>query len=177
MTYEDNKKKRSTLHVVGSVHSIASDLCFLDDIQLRALVFMDGKVLWFCKKSNNSKTKTMETEKVKQIERQLESRGYKLYTKNLIGNEDYAYMKTTRNSDGELKYIISHGFYDLGDYEGALENYGYTPTIVLGAAGSERIDVVLTEPKFSVSECEEIAEKLAEFFKPYFDKYKIRKIY
>ena len=119
----------------------------------------------------------METKKVKQIERQLESRGYKLYTKNLIGNEDYAYMKTTRNSDGELKYIISHGFYDFGDYEGALENYGYTPTIVLCAAGSERIDVVLTEPKFSVSDCEEIAEKLAEFFKPYFDKYKIRKIY
>ena len=118
----------------------------------------------------------MNAEKVKQIERQLESRAYKLYTKNLIGNEDYAYMKTTRNSDGEFKYIISHGFYDFGDYEGALENYGYTPTIVLGAAGSERIDVVLTEPEFSVEECDEIAEKLAEFFKPYFEKYKIRKI-
>ena len=118
----------------------------------------------------------METEKVKQIERQLERRGYKRYTKNLIGNEDYAYMKTTRDADGELKYIISHGFYDWEDYEGALENYGYTPTIVLGNT-DERIDVVLTEPEFSVDECEEIAEKLAEFFKPYFDKYKIRKIY
>lgn len=118
----------------------------------------------------------METEKVKQIVRQLESRGYKRYTKNLIGNEDYAYMKTTKNADGELKYIISHGFYDWRDYEGALENYGYTPTIVLGDAGSERIDVVLTEPEFSVDECEEIAEKLAEFFKPYFEKYKVRKI-
>ena len=117
----------------------------------------------------------METEKVKQIERQLESRGYKRYTKNLIGNEDYAYMKTTRDADGELKYIISHGFYDLGDYEGALDNYGYTPTIVLGAAG-ERIDVTLTQPKFSIKDCEEIADKLAEFFKPYFDKYKVRKI-
>ena len=136
---------------------------------------MDGKVLCFFKKSNNSKT--MDEKKVKQIERQLEGRGYKRYTKNLIGNEDYAYMKTTRNSDGELKYIISHGFYDWEDDEGALENYGYTPTIVLGAAGGERIDVVLTEPKFSVAECEEIAEKLAEFFKPYFDKYKVRKIY
>ena len=177
MTYEDNKTKRSTLHIVVSVRAIASDLCFLDDIQLRTLVFVDGKkVLWFFKKSNNSKTKTMETEKVKQIIRQLERRGYKRYTKNLIGNEDYAYMKTTRDADGELKYIISHGFYDFGDYEGALENYGYTPTIVLGDAGSERIDVVLTEPEFSVSECEEIAEKLAEFFKPYFDKYKVRKI-
>ena len=118
----------------------------------------------------------MNAEKVNQIKRQLESRGYKLYTKNLIGSEDYAYMRTVRDEDGELKYIISHGFYDLGDYEGALDNYGYTPTIVLGAAGSERIDVVLTEPEFSVEECEEIAEKLAEFFKPYFDKYKIRKI-
>lgn len=118
----------------------------------------------------------METENVKQIERQLEMRGYKRYTKNLIGNEDYAYMKTTRNADGELKHIISHGFYDLVDYEGALENYGYTPTIVLCAAGSERVDVVITEPEFSVEECEEIADKLAEFFKPYFDKYKIRKI-
>ena len=118
----------------------------------------------------------METEKVKQIERQLESRGYKLYTKNLIGNEDYAYMRTVRDADGELKYIISHGFYDWKDNEGALENYGYTPTIVLGDAGSERIDVVLTEPEFSVDECEEIAEKLSEFFKPYFDKYKVRKI-
>lgn len=118
----------------------------------------------------------METGKVKQIERQLESRGYKRYTKNLIGNEDYAYMKTTRDADGELKYIISHGFYDWEDDECALENYCYTPTIVLGAAGSERIDVVITEPEFSVEECEEIAEKLAEFFKPYFDKYKVRKI-
>ena len=113
----------------------------------------------------------MEKEKVKQIERQLERRGYKRYTKNLVGNEDYAYMKTTRDADGELKYIISHGFYDWKDDEGALENYGYTPTIVLGAAGSERIDVVITEPEFSVDECEEIAEKLSEFFKPYFDKY------
>ena len=137
---------------------------------------MDGKVLFFYKKSNNSKTKTMETEKVKQIIRQLERRGYKRYTKNLIGNEDYAYMKTTRNADGELKYIISHGFYDWEDDEGALGNYGYTPTIVLCAAGSERIDVVLTEPEFSVEECEEIAEKLSEFFKPYFEKYKVRNI-
>ena len=118
----------------------------------------------------------MNAEKVNQIKRQLERRGYKRYTKNLIGNEDDAYMRTVRDADGELKYIISHGFYDLGDYEGALENYGYTPTIVLGAAGSERVDVTSTEPKFSVEECEEIADKLAEFFKPYFDKYKIRKI-
>ena len=138
---------------------------------------MDGKVLWFFKKSNNSKTKTMNAEKVKQIERQLERRGYKRYTKNLIGMEDYAYMRTVRDADGELKYIISHGFYDFGDYEGALENYGYTPTIVLGAAESERIDVVITEPEFGVAECEEIADKLSEFFKPYFEKYKVRKIY
>lgn len=113
----------------------------------------------------------METEKVKQIEHQLERRGYKRYTKNLVGNEDYAYMRTAIDADGELKYIISHGFYDWRDDEGALGNYGYTPTIVLGAAGSERIDVVITEPEFSVKECEEIAEKLSEFFKPYFDKY------
>ena len=118
----------------------------------------------------------MDAKKLKQIKHQLERRGYKRYTQNLIGNEDYAYMKTIRNSDGELKYIISHGFYDWEDDECALENYGYTPTIVLGAAGSERIDVVLTRPKFSVAECEEIAEKLAEFFNPYFEKYKIRKI-
>ena len=114
----------------------------------------------------------MDEKKVNQIKCQLERRGYKLYTKNLIGNEDYAYMKTTRDADGELKYIISHGFYDWEDNEGALENYGYTPTIVLGASGSERIDVVLTEPEFSVEECEEIADKLSEFFKPYFEKYR-----
>ena len=118
----------------------------------------------------------MNAEKVKQIERQLERRGYKRYTKNLIGSEDYAYMRTARDADGELKYIISHGFYDWSEEFGVLEDYGYTPTIVLGSAGSERIDVVITEPEFSVSECEEIAEKLAEFFKPYFEKYKIRKI-
>ena len=118
----------------------------------------------------------METEKVKQIERQLESRGYKLYTKNLVGNEDYAYMKTTRNADGELKYIISHGFYDWRDEVGVVEDYGYSITIVL-VNTDERVDVTLTQPEFSVSECEEIAEKLAEFFKPYFEKYKIRKIY
>ena len=137
---------------------------------------MGSKVLWLFRQINNSKTKTMETEKVKQIKRQLEMRGYKRYTNNLIGSEDYAYMHTVRCADGELKYIISHGFYDWEDYEGALENYGYTPTIVLGDAGSERIDVVITEPEFSVEECDEIADKLAEFFKPYFEKYKIRKI-
>ena len=117
----------------------------------------------------------METEKVKQIERQLERRGYKRYTKNLTGNEDYAYMKTTRNSDGELKYIISHGFYDWRDEVGVLEDYGYSITIVL-VNTDERVDVALTQPKFSVEECEEIADKLSEFFKPYFDKYKIRNI-
>ena len=134
---------------------------------------MDGKVLCFYKKSNNSKT--METKKVKQIERQLERRGYKRYTKNLIGMEDYAYMRTSRDADGELKYIISHGFYDWRDEVGVLEDYGYSITIVLGNT-DERIDVTLAQPKFSVEECEEIAEKLAEFFKPYFDKYKIRNI-
>lgn len=118
----------------------------------------------------------MEAKKANQIKRLLERRGYKLYTRNLIGREDYAYMRTVRNADGEVKYTISHGFYDWEDDEGVLENYGYTPTIVLGAAGSERIDVVFTQPKFSVKECEEIAEKLTEFFKPYFEKYKIRKI-
>ena len=118
----------------------------------------------------------METEKVKQIKRQLERRGYKLYTKNLIGNEDYAYMKTTRDADGELKYIISHGFYDWSDEVGVVEDYGYSITIVLGNT-DERVDVTLTQPEFSVEECEEIADKLAEFFKPYFEKYKVRKIY
>ena len=117
----------------------------------------------------------MNAEKVKQIERQLERRGYKLYTKNLIGLEDYAYMRTVRDADGELKYIISHGFYDWSDEVGVLEDYGYSATIVLGNT-DERVDVTLTHPKFSVEECEEIAEKLAEFFKPYFDKYKIRNI-
>ena len=117
----------------------------------------------------------MDAKKLNQIKRQLEMRGYKLYTNNLIGNEDYAYMKTTRNSDGELKYIISHGFYDWRDEVGVVEDYGYSITIVLGNT-DERVDVTLTQPEFSVSECEEIAEKLAEFFKPYFDKYKVRKI-
>ena len=117
----------------------------------------------------------MNAEKVKQIKRLLERRGYKLYTKNLIGKEDFAYMRTVRDADGELKYIISHGFYDWRDEDGVLEDYGYSVTIVLGNIG-ERVDVTLTQPKFSVAECEEIAEKLADFFKPYFEKYKIRKI-
>ena len=117
----------------------------------------------------------MDAKKLNQIKRQLEMRGYKLYTNNLIGNEDYAYMKTRRNSDGELKYIISHGFYDWRDEVGVVEDYGYSITIVLGNI-DERIDVTLTQPKFSVDECEEIADKLSEFFKQYFEKYKVRKI-
>ena len=165
------------MRVMVGVRAFASDLCFLGDIQLQPFMRMGSKVLWFYKKSNSSKTKTMETEKVKQIERQLERRGYKRYTKNLIGMEDYAYMSTVRDADGELKYIISHGFYDWRDEVGVVEDYGYTPTIVLGAAGSDRMGGGLTEPEFSVEECEEIAEKLADFFKPYFEKYKIRKIY
>ena len=51
------------MRVMVCVRAIASDLCFLDDFQLRTLVFVDGKVLWFFKKSNNSKAKTMETTK------------------------------------------------------------------------------------------------------------------
>lgn len=117
----------------------------------------------------------MKTEKANQIIRQLERRGYKLHTKNLIGREDYAYMRTVRDADGELKYIISHCFYDWRDEVGVLEDYGYSITIVLGNTG-ERVDVTLTQPKFSVAECEEIADRLADFFKPYFGKYKIRKI-
>lgn len=117
----------------------------------------------------------MDAKKANQIKRQLERRGYKLHTKNLIGREDYAYMRTVRDADGELKYIISHGFYDWRDEVGVLEDYGYSITIVLGNIG-ERVDVTLTQPKFSVAECEEIADKLAEFFKPYFEKYKVRKI-
>lgn len=117
----------------------------------------------------------MHAKKVNQIKRQLERRGYKRCTKNLIGKEDYAYMRTVRDAYGELKYIISHGFYDWRDEVGVLEDYGYSITIVLGNT-DKRVDVTLTQPKFSVAECEEIAEKLSEFFKPYFEKYKIRKI-
>lgn len=45
MTYEDNKKKRSTLPVVGIVRSLASDLCFLDDFQLPPFMRMGSEVL------------------------------------------------------------------------------------------------------------------------------------
>ena len=117
----------------------------------------------------------MKTKKAKQIKRQLERRGYKLHNKNLIGREDYAYMRTVRDADGELKYIISHGFYDWRNEVCVVEDYGYSVTIVLGNT-DERVDVTLNKPKFSVKECDEIADKLAEFFKPYFEKYKIRKI-
>ena len=56
MTYEDNKTKRSTLRVMGCVRAFASYLCFLGDLQLRTLEFVDRKkVLWFFRKSNNSK--------------------------------------------------------------------------------------------------------------------------
>lgn len=117
----------------------------------------------------------MNAKKVKQIKRLLEMRGYKRHTKNLIGKEDYAYMRTVRDADGELKHIISHGFYDWGNEVGALEDYGYSITIVLGNT-DDRVDVTLNQPKFSVAECEEIADKLAEFLKPYFEKYRVRKI-
>lgn len=47
MTYEDNKTKRSIMRVMVGVRAIATDLCFLGDIQLRTLVFVDRKkVLW-----------------------------------------------------------------------------------------------------------------------------------
>ena len=68
MTHEDNKTKRSTRPVVGSVYSLASDLCFLGDIQLLPFMRMGSKVLWFFRQSNNSKTKTMETTKEEMIQ-------------------------------------------------------------------------------------------------------------
>ena len=67
ITYEDNKKKRSTLRVMGGVRAIASDLCFLGDIQLRPFMRMGSKVLWLIRQSNNSKTKTMGTTKEEMI--------------------------------------------------------------------------------------------------------------
>ena len=48
---------------MGGVRAIASDLCFLGDIQLPPFMRMGSKVLWFIRQSNNSKTKTMETTK------------------------------------------------------------------------------------------------------------------
>ena len=98
MTYEDNKKKRNTLPIVGSVRAIASDLCFLDDIQLRTLVFMDGKVLCFYKKSNNSKT--MET------------------TKEEMNN----YCKKCRLRDGCLQKCKEAEIYEQG-YNDAVEDF------------------------------------------------------
>lgn len=69
VTYESqNKKKRSTLPVVVSVRSLNSDLSFLGDIQLPPFMRMGSKVLWFFRKSNNSKTKTMETTKEEMIQ-------------------------------------------------------------------------------------------------------------
>ena len=79
MTYEDNKTKRSTLPVVGGVRAIASDLCFLDDIQLRTLVFVDGKVLFFYKKNNNSKTMETTKEEMVRILRKLQDLQMWLY--------------------------------------------------------------------------------------------------
>lgn len=46
MTYEDNKKKRSTLRVMVGFRAFASDLCFLDDIQLQPFMRMGSEVLW-----------------------------------------------------------------------------------------------------------------------------------
>ena len=119
----------------------------------------------------------MDAKKVNQIKRMLERCGYNRYTVNLIGNEDFAYIKTTRDADGKVKYSISHGFYEWRAEDGVTYDYIYTPKIVLRAAGAVRVEVEFTHPKFSVAECEEIADKLAEFFKPYFEKYKVRKIY
>ena len=48
---------------MGGVRAIASDLCFLGDIQLPPFMRMGSKVVWFIRQSNNSKTKTMETTK------------------------------------------------------------------------------------------------------------------
>lgn len=72
MTYEDNKKKRSTMRVVGCVRAIASDLCFLGGIQLLPFMRMGSKVLWFFKKSNNSKTMETTKEEMMQFLRELQ---------------------------------------------------------------------------------------------------------
>lgn len=48
----------------------------------------------------------MDAKKANQIIRQLERRGYKLHTKNLIGREDYAYMRTVRDADGEERGLL-----------------------------------------------------------------------
>ena len=79
MTYEDNKKKRSTLPIVVSVRAIASDLCFLGDIQLPPFMRMGSKVLWFFKKSNNSKTMETTKEEMIQFLRELQDLQMCLY--------------------------------------------------------------------------------------------------
>ena len=60
------------MRVMGGFRGFASDLCFLGDIQLRTLVFVDGKVLWFFKKSNNSKTMGTTKEEMMMILRKLQ---------------------------------------------------------------------------------------------------------
>ena len=72
MTYEDNKKKRSTLPVVGSVRTLASDLCFLGDIQLPPFMRMGSEVLWFYRQSNNSKTMETTKEEMMMLLRELQ---------------------------------------------------------------------------------------------------------
>ena len=57
--------------VVGSVRAIASDLCFLGDIQLQPFMRMGSKVLWFFRQSNNSKT--IETTKNEQLLQEVPS--------------------------------------------------------------------------------------------------------
>ena len=77
------------------------------------------------------------------------------------------YCKKCRLRDGCMRKCKEAEVYEQGYCDGVSDGYN-------GA-----VDVLTPyeqQPKFSVSECEEIAEKLAEFFKPYFEKYKIRKI-
>ena len=61
------------------VRVIASDLCFLGDIQLPPFMRMGRKVLWFFRQSNNSKTMETTKEEMMQFLRELQNLQMCLY--------------------------------------------------------------------------------------------------
>ena len=94
------------MRVMVGVRSLASDLCFLGDIQLRALEFVDGKVLWFFKKSNNSKTMETTKEEMMMILRKLHDLQMWLYRIDSVVKID---IYTSPQDEG---YIYCSAFCD-----------------------------------------------------------------
>ena len=111
----------------------------------------------------------MTTTELAQFESELEKRGYRKYTSGLSSNEDYGWFLTYRDDDNNLQYMIEFRVWNFGKYPTFPNKEDpYSIDILILEGGSDtRIDLLLSHPKFTIEQAEEIAKGFHEFMQPH----------